>query len=169
MEFSKRPTLFRLAQLLDEAHVAYVVIGGIALQVHQDEPRTTLDIDLAILNRASVPRDRLLAAGFELSGNFEHSENWRSSDGTPVQFTDDPAFSAAIAAPDRVEIDGFSLPVLPIADLLRAKLRATADKARRRSKRIQDLADAAALLEQDPGLVSILTPAERTLLRHMPG
>jgi hypothetical protein len=168
METSKRPTLLTLAQLLDEASVAYVVIGGVALQALQDEPRTTLDIDVAVLSRNTLPRDRLLALGFTMTGTFEHSENWRSLDGTPVQFTDDPQFAAAIETPDRVALDAFSLPVMSADQLLQAKLRAAADPARRRSKRLQDLADAVWLLERDPSLASGLTPAERGQLQQLP-
>jgi hypothetical protein len=58
--------------------------------------------------------------------------------------------------------------VLAVADLLREKLRAARDPARRRSKRLQDLADAQSLLEQDPGLASGLTPQERAQLDDLP-
>ena len=96
MEQSKRPALLAIAQILADGAVPYAVIGGIALQVHQQEPRTTLDIDLAVLSRAAIPAARLEAAGFVRTGSHAHSENWRASDGTPVQFTDDPALAAAV-------------------------------------------------------------------------
>jgi phosphoribosyl 1,2-cyclic phosphodiesterase len=50
------------------------------------------------------------------------------------------------------------------ADHLHAKLRAAADPARRRSKRLQDLADAQSLLEQDPALEAELSDADRASL-----
>jgi hypothetical protein len=53
------------------------------------------------------------------------------------------------------------LRILGRADLLHEKLRAGADLARRRSKRLQDLADAQALLEAFPELASGLTAEER--------
>ena len=65
-----------------------------ALQIHQTEPRTTLDIDLAIPDRRSIPRAALAAAGFVETGRFPHSENWLGPESTPVQFTDDPALAA---------------------------------------------------------------------------
>jgi hypothetical protein len=52
--------------------------------------------------------------------------------------------------------------------LLHEKLRAGGDPARRRSKRLQDLADAEALLEATPALRSDLTAAETALLDRLP-
>src|SRR5580692_6366798 len=75
-EQSKRPALLLLARVLAEAGVPYAIIGGVALQAHQAEPRTTLDIDLAVADRGEIPRQRLTAAGFIETGRFAHSENW---------------------------------------------------------------------------------------------
>jgi hypothetical protein len=58
--------------------------------------------------------------------------------------------------------------VIGRADLLYAKLRAASDPARRRSKRLQDLADAHALVEGTPALAAELGPAERALLDQAP-
>ena len=49
-------------------------------------------------------------------------------------------------------------------DLLHEKMRAGSDPARRRSKRLQDLVDAQALLETTPGLRSQLTEEEESAL-----
>jgi hypothetical protein len=97
MERTKEPTLLSIGHILDEAGVAYAIIGGVAAQIHLPEPRTTLDIDLAVVGCDTIPRDRLEAAGFAHHGRFVHSENWRGPDGTPVQFTDDPALAHALA------------------------------------------------------------------------
>jgi hypothetical protein len=132
----------------------------VALQVHQREPRTTLDIDIAVRDRKDVPCDALRACGFRY--------NWVGPEGTPVQFTDDPVLSAAIDRAVEVPLGSGSLRVLRAADLLHEKLRAGRDRARRRSKRLQDLADAQALLEQDPALQAELTVEERALLDELP-
>jgi|CXWL01.1.fsa_nt_gi hypothetical protein len=164
METTKKPDLLRLGQVLAAAACPYAIIGGIALQIHQEEPRTTLDIDLALLDRNDLPREDLLRAGFSETGRFQHSDNWLGPDGTPVQFTDDPALAAAIGRAQQIGLEGVSLAVLRRGDLLHEKLRAAADPARRRSKRLQDLADAESLLETTPELAEELTPAERGLL-----
>jgi predicted nucleotidyltransferase len=168
MEETKRPALFALARALGDRNVPYAIIGGVALQVHQSNPRTTLDIDVAVVSRKSIPSGALEAAGFRFHDAFEHSENWFSADGTPVQFTDDPMLAAAVVNADEIALDGVTLRVIRVRDLLHEKLRAGCDPARRRSKRLQDLADAAAILEDDPELADELTAAEIALLSQLP-
>jgi hypothetical protein len=140
----------------------------VALQVHQSDPRTTLDVGVAIVRRDTIPREALTAAGFRFHEAFEHSENWYSSDGTPIQFSDDPMLAQAVANADEVAFEDVTLRVIRIADLLHEKLRAGSDPARRRSKRLQDLADAEALLEMDAALARELTPAENAILAQLP-
>ena len=67
-----------------------------------------------------------------------------------------------------VELEDMRLRVIGRTDLLHAKLRAAADPARRRSKRLQDLADAQALIESTPPLDQELNPEERALLERLP-
>jgi len=168
MEESKRPALLALCRVLHDARTAYAIIGGLAVQVHQREPRTTLDIDVAVLGRDTIPNEALVAAGFRFHEAFEHSENWFAGDGTPVQFTDDPMLAKAIAAADEIAMEDVTIRVIRVVDLLHEKLRAGSDPARRRSKRLQDLADAQALLEENPDLARELGTAEKALLEQLP-
>jgi hypothetical protein len=168
MERTKRPALLAVARIFAEAEVPYAVIGGTALQVHQAEPRTTLDIDVAVAASSQLPRTQLEAAGFTCTGRFSHSENWMGPEGTPVQFTDDPALAAAIGRAEEIELEEVRLRVIGRADLLHEKLRAASDPARRRSKRLQDLADAQALLESTPALERELSADERAVLDRLP-
>ena len=69
---------------------------------------------------------------------------------------------------EEVELEDVCLRVIGRADLLHAKLRATADPTRRRSKRLQDLADAQALVESFPPLEQELSAEERALLDRLP-
>jgi len=168
METSKRPALLALGRVLADARTLYAIIGGVALQIHHADPRTTLDIDLAVPSFEAIPRDQLGAAGFSLSGRFTHSENWVGPDGVPVQFTDDPALGPALERAVEIEVANVRLRVIGRLDLLHEKLRAGSDPARRRSKRLQDLADAEALIEETPELRAALTPAERAILDSLP-
>jgi hypothetical protein len=170
MEQSKKPALLAVGRVLFETRTPYALIGGLALQVHQEEPRTTVDIDLAVLDREAIPQEALEAVGFSRTGQFEHSENWRGPEpeGTPVQFTDDPALAAAVGRAEEIELDGVPLRVIIPSDLLHEKLRAAADPARRRSKRLQDFADAQGLLEAFPDLAAGLTAEERAALARLP-
>src|SRR6266849_4742036 len=70
MDGSKRAALIELARILAEARVPYAIIGGVALQIHQSDPRTTIDIDLAVLARDQIPRERLRKAGFRMKERF---------------------------------------------------------------------------------------------------
>jgi hypothetical protein len=106
----------------------------------------------------------MTAAGFRRTGVFAHSENWEGPGATPVQFTDDPELRSAIARAIKVQLEDVELRILSVEDLLHAKLRASADAARRRSKRLQDLADAHALLEKEPALARSLSPKEHEQL-----
>jgi len=163
METSKRPALLALCRVLRDTHVPYAIIGGLAVQVHQREARTTLDIDVAVVGRAAIPRDSLVAAGFRSTG----SKNWAAADGTPVQFTDDLMLAGAISAADEIVVEDIPLRVIRAVDLLHEKLRAGSDSARRRSKRLQDLADAVALIEANPELSRELSADEKSLLGQL--
>src|SRR5438067_993161 len=123
MEQSKRPALLALARLLHDEHVSYAIIGGVALQVHQRDPRTTLDIDIALITRDTIPRDALTAAGFQFHEAFERSENWFASDGTPVQFSDDPLLAHAVSLAEEIVFGDVTLRVIRMTDLLHEKLR----------------------------------------------
>jgi len=53
------------------------------VQLHSQEPRTTLDIDLAVRTFADIPRDALTKAGFIHEGRHQHSDNWRAPGSGP--------------------------------------------------------------------------------------
>ena len=161
MEKSKARSLAELARVFGAADVPYAVTRGVAVQIWSKEPRTTLDVDVAVLSYDTLPRTALKTAGFVPGRKFAHSQNWTGSDGAPVQFTDDPAFAEAVRRPEKRQLAGLSLHLVPVLDLVRAKLRAAADPATRRSKRLMDLADACALTEQHPKVSRRLTPVER--------
>lgn len=167
-EESKKPALLALCRVLGATSTPYAIIGGLAVQVHQKEPRTTLDIDLAVVARESIPREALRDAGFRFHEAFRHSENWMAADGTPVQFTDDPSLSAAIAGAEEVVLEDVTLRVIGVADLLHEKLRAGSDPEQRRSKRLRDLADAQTLIEENPSLLDQLDSTEKALLDRLP-
>ena len=167
MERTKEPDLALLARILGK-ETEYAVIGGVALQAHEREPRTTLDIDVAVIDLERLPREDMKAAGFAETGRYAHSDNWVGPEGTPVQFTDDPAIADAVSRAEWLHVGALELRVLGVADLLHEKIRAGSDPARRRSKRLQDLADAQSLIEQRPELEDVLTPSEKAVLDSLP-
>ena len=56
---SKEPALAELTDLLRKAHTAYALIGGVAVQLYSEEPRTTADIDVALASYDDLPRGRI--------------------------------------------------------------------------------------------------------------
>ena len=159
---SKEKPLRLIAEILQREHVPYALIGGVAVQVHTEEPRSTLDIDLAVPRYADVPREALLEAGFEHTGRHDHSDNWRAPGPGPLKLRTAIQFSAedigiadAVAHAGIVELEGgIHLRVAAVADLIALKLVAAEEPKRRPSKREHDVADVLALLEEHPGLKS---------------
>ena len=151
-----------VAEVLEKEGVPYALIGGVAVQLHTVEPRSTLDIDFAVPCFDDVPRGALLAAGFEHTGRHAHSDNWRAPGDGPlatriaVQFSaEDVGIAEAVAhAQSLVLGEGLRLRVATAEDLIVLKLAAAAEPQRRASKREHDLADVLALLEEHPQLRS---------------
>src|SRR5258706_4407388 len=77
-----------LFDVLESTKTPYALIGGVAVQLWISEPRTTLDIDVAVPSYEAIPVDALAAAGFRKLERYAHSENWLGPDDVPIQFTD---------------------------------------------------------------------------------
>jgi hypothetical protein len=158
---SKERALVRLATLFEQRNVRYAIIGGVAMQVWTEEPRTTLDIDVALARYDDLPRRDLGGAGFEYEGTFEHSENWRGPGPEPrrrrtaIQFSVDALTPGTVERADVFDVlQGPRLRVASLPDLLRSKLEAALGPRRRPSKRASDLADVLRLVEEHPDLAA---------------
>jgi hypothetical protein len=159
---SKEKPLRLVTEILEREGVPYALIGGVAVQLHTEEARTTLDIDLAVPRYADVPREALLGAGFVHTGRHEHSDNWRAPGPEPmrlrtaVQFSaEDVGIADAVERAKVVELDGgLRLRLATVGDLIVLKLAAAEEPSRRPSKREHDVADVLALLEEHPEVES---------------
>ena len=157
---TKERALRLVAELLNRAGVAYALIGGVAVQIHTTEPRTTLNIDVAVPRFTDVPRAELLAAGFDHTGRHELSDNWHAPPAGPgslrttVQFSaEDVGIADAVSHAELTDlVDGLRMRVAVPADLIVLKLAAASEPRRRPSKRQHDLADVVALMEEYPAL-----------------
>ena len=169
---TKERPLRLVAELLNRAGVSYALIGGVAVQIRTTEPRTTLDIDVAVPRFDDIPRAALLAAGFDHTGRHEHIDNWRAPAAGPgslrtaVQFSaEEVGIADAVANAELTDLaDGLRMSVATSADLVVLKLAAAAEPRRRPSKRQYALADVAALMEEHPEL---RTPATLARLRDV--
>jgi hypothetical protein len=149
---TKEQPLRAVIALLDASGTAYALIGGVAVQLYSKEPRTTLDIDLAVRKLEDVPSAALLQAGFTHEGRHAHCDNWQSPGSGPertaIQFSaEDARIAEAIARARSIDAGGFRLRVVTPADLLALKLVAAEDSTWRPSKRRQDLLDVVTLAE----------------------
>ena len=154
---TKEQPLRAVVAVLEAPKTPYAVIGGVAMQLHSREPRTTLDIHLAVQRFADIPRESLTAAGFVHEGRHRHRDNWRAPGAGPraqrtaVQFSaEDIGIDQAVARARVVDAGGFQLRLAAPADLLVLKLAAAEEPSRRPSKRRQDLLDIVTLSEHFP-------------------
>ncbi len=172
---TKEGALRALAALLEASETPYALIGGVAVQLHSREPRTTKDIDIAVPTYADVPRAALLAAGFTFEKHFPHSDNWRApgpesrARRTPVQFSaEDVGISDAIARATVIQFeDGLRLRVATAPDLVVLKLAAAEEPRRRPSKRAQDITDALKLAEEHPEVSTTIPHVRERLFQAM--
>ncbi len=169
---TKEEPLRRVISVLHASGTAYAVIGGIAVQLHVREPRTTLDIDLAVVKFDDIPRDALMQAGFEHDGRHEHSDNWRApgtgprSERTAIQFSaEDIGMAETVRRALQVDIGGLQLQLATVADLLVLKLAAAEEPRRRQSKRRQDLLDVITLAEEYPEAAATLPDLKERVAR----
>jgi hypothetical protein len=155
---TKEQPLRLLMTVLEVEQVPYAVIGGLAVQLYTEEPRTTKDIDVALASYTDLPAPALERAGFEHERRFAHSDNWRAPGPgprrtrTPIQFTVDTLTPPTVARAEVFQVLGGNLRVARLQDLLLLKLEAAGEPARRASKRRSDAADISRLLEEHPEL-----------------
>ena len=154
---TKEEPLRRVVSILEAAGTRYALIGGIAVQLHTTEPRTTLDIDLAVTKFDDIPREALAGAGFQHEGRYKHFDNWRSpgtgslSEGIPIQFSaEDIGISETVSRAREINLGNWRLRLATVPDLLILKLAAAEEPNRRMSKRRRDLLDILTLAEEYP-------------------
>jgi len=150
-------SLRRIASDLDEANVAFALIGGLAVSVRA-EPRFTRDADLAVSVRTDADSEalvrHLLGRGYALESSVEQAATGRlatvrltrsDSDDSPVV---DLLFASSGIEPDLVAraepleiLPDLTIPVALTGDLMALKVLARDDL-----ERPQDVADLRALL-----------------------
>lgn len=165
----KETAILKIARIFDESGLPYAIMGGVAVQVHTREPRTTLDLDIALRTKDDIPTAALLAAGFKHEGSFKFSEIWRApgpgprKQRTAVQFSADDLTAEAVDGAGTVTLEGVEISVVSPRDLVHLKVAAAREPRRRQSKRISDYGDIIRLLEEHPELWQQLPGIESDL------
>ena len=170
---TKEQPLRSIVSVLEASGTRYAVIGGVAMQLCSREPRTTLNIDLAVAKYHQIPSAALMQAGFVHEGRHPHSDNWRAPGSgpreqrTPIQFSsEDVGIDLAVSRARSIDAGGFHLRLATAGDLLVLKLAAAEEPSRRPSKRRQDLLDIITLAEEHPS-AAMAVPQLRERVQHL--
>lgn len=162
MEIAKNliETLKRLSIILDEAHIPYCLIGGLAVGILA-KPRATEDIDLLILleEEGKDPLANLLRKHFTIihddtTMHFKDATIWRVVFSSPIEideclvivdflFADNDIFRKAIQDPVYIKIDNEKVAVAKPESLIAIK---------QLSNRPQDLIDIESIRQEYPEL-----------------
>ncbi len=141
----------QLVDLLDAEQIRYCVIGDQAVNAYVD-PLVSLGLDLVVALEQLEQAETLLSQKFVVK-RFPHSLNLSLPDSdVRVQIQTDPRYFDFVERATIQEVLGLPLPVASIEDVLRGKMWAFQDPARRGSRRQKDLTDVTRLLEQYPHL-----------------
>jgi hypothetical protein len=150
--------LDRLLAILAEHRVRFCLVGGQAVNAYV-EPVVSHDLDIVVADDQLAHTEEVLREAFRVE-RHPHSLNVSLPDSDlRVQIQTDPRYWPFVDRAVERDVLGLRLPVAAIDDLLRGKVWAVTDSARRPSKRQKDLADIARLLEAYPVLRSQV-PAE---------
>ncbi len=149
--------LERIFEVLESEGFAYCVIGGVAVNVYVT-PLLTEDLDIAV-ESAQLSRARTVLGEHFKIREFEHSINvYDPESGLQVQIQKDPAINQVIVRAQRMDVFGMTLPVATPDDLVRLKVIAASDPARRNMKKGKDRLDLARLLTAFPDAESLVPP-----------
>ena len=117
----------------------FCLIGGLAVN-HYVEPVVTLDADFAIVAAGNLV-EALTSRGFRVE-TFAHSINAQlPGSRLRLQFTVNSRYAEFPSRAVPGKVLGHETPVVSLPDLVRSKLWAATDPARRASKRAKDRAD----------------------------
>ncbi len=144
-----------LVRILKE-HGPWCLIGGLAVNCYV-EPVFTLDADIVVVADAlEAIESRLTAAGFSIQ-EFPHSVN-AAMPGSElrIQFSLDPRYQEFVQGTEVREVLGEQVPVASLVNIVRGKLWAWNDGARRPTKRKKDELDLMRILEAYPELRSMM-------------
>ena len=160
-EFFRRVTkerkdlLQKFIRLLDGKRIPFCVIGGLAVNAYA-EPVVSLDLDAVIIIERLEEFLSELKHKYKIK-RYANSINISSpySD-LRIQLQTDPKYQDFISRATRKDVLGYRLPVAAIEDVLKGKIWAAQDEARRPSKRQKDLADILRLVEVKKSLVPLV-------------
>lgn len=147
-----------LLSILHQTDSAYCIIGGLGVNAYA-EPVVSLDLDLVVVSdHISDIRSTAETKGMKVE-ECEHSINLSISESDlRIQLQTDARYQDFLSHREQRDVLGYSMSVASLQDVLRGKVWAYSDKARRKSKRQKDLSDIMRLVEVHPELRAQLPP-----------
>ncbi len=129
---------------LQEAGLRYLLIGGVAVNIH-GYLRATRDLDLMLLvEDADVAHDLFARLGYEtLDRKLDIASYVRGTQRLDVIYAQRPISRGLLDRPKKAEFSGLEVPVVSLEGLLGLKIQAFSDDPRR----IRDFEDMMALIK----------------------
>jgi hypothetical protein len=140
-----------LVRILNE-HGPWCLIGGLAVNCYV-EPVFTLDADIIVVSaELEAIKSEMKSVGFSLE-EFPHSLNaMMPGSDLRIQLSLDPRYQEFVKETETKRVLGEQVPVASLVNLVRGKLWAWNDAARRPTKRKKDELDLMRILEAYPEL-----------------
>ena len=154
-----------LVRILDQ-HGRWCLVGGLAVNCYV-EPVFTMDADIVVASlELSAIQAELIARGFFVE-EHEHSVNAQMKGSQlRIQFTVDQRYQKFLADTKTMDVLGEQVPVASLENIVRGKIWAWSDPARRLSKRKKDELDLIRIAESYPELRDIMPPVIRGQLEE---
>lgn len=147
--------LERLLKLLDDNNIGFCVIGCAAVSAYA-EPFVGLDFDIVVTSYQLGRFESLLANTFFVKRTPRRIEITQPNSDLRVNVWTEARYAEFVERAEMRSVFGMTLPVAKVDDVLRATLWAQQDTTRAQSKRLQDLADLARLLDAHPKLRALV-------------
>ena len=139
-------------------HPPWCLIDGLAVNCFVD-PVYTLDADLVVVSETLPAIEAALAVAGFVTRQFPHSLNvHRGNSQLQIQFSTDPRYAEFVHSTEEREVLGVKVRVATLENLIRGKVWAWRDPARRASKRKKDELDLLRIAEAYPNLRSQIPP-----------
>lgn len=153
---SKKDIIQEFLSTLEDLHIDYCVIGGIAINAYC-EPIVTLDFDCVIISEEIENLRRILKEkGFKVKRYPFTLEVTSPYSDIRIHIQLDKRYQEFLKNAKEKEVLGYKMRVADIKDILIGKIWAYEDEARAPLKREKDLLDIKRIIEKFPELINIL-------------
>jgi len=163
---SKKDIIQEFLSTLEDLHIDYCVIGGIAINAYC-EPIVTLDFDCVIVSEEIENlRTILKEKGFKVKRHPFTLEVTSPYSDIRIHIQLDKRYQEFLKNAKEKEVLGYKMRVADIKDILIGKIWAYEDETRAPLKREKDLLDIKRIIEKFPELTNILPEELRKLTKR---